>query len=134
MMKKDYLLELRENLRLYHEAEQHLISTNPTLFESEMENHSDSYIWLRLPMTGELPETVSNMILSGVEELSNTCLSGILAAILKNRVPKGVNLAGMSIDNRENSFRFCISGSTSLEELRILCEQYQANYGLGDCM
>lgn len=128
-MNVDHLSKLRDILGLYHDVEQDLITTNPTLCESEMENHSDSYIWLRLPMQDEQPETVPNMILSGVEELPNTCLAGVLVAILKNRVPKGVNLTGMSIDYRQNSFRFCISGSTSLEELRTLCEQYQQSSG-----
>lgn len=130
-MKKDPFLELRECLRLYHETEQELISTNPLLYESNLENHQDSYIWIRFPMPDEQPETVSNMILSGVEDFPNICLAGILVAILKNRVPKGVNLDGMSIDNRQNSFHFCISGSTSLEELRILCEQYLQSYDHG---
>lgn len=131
-IENDYLLELREYLRAYHRVEQDLITTNPTLYESEQENHTDSYIWLRLPILDEHPETISNMISSGVEELPNTCLAGILAAILKNRVPKGVDLNGMSIDRIGNSFQFCISGSTSLEDLRILCEQYELNPDLGD--
>lgn len=131
-MDKDYLLELREHLKAYHETEQDLITTNPTLCESEQENHTDSYIWLRLPIPDEHPETVSDMILSGVEELPNTCLAGILVAILKNRVPKGVDLNGMSIDRIGNSFQFCILGSTSLEALRILCGQYESNPDLED--
>lgn len=133
-IEQDYLSELRKHLRSYHEAEQSLITTNPTLCESELENYSDSYIWLRLPMPGELPGTVSEMILSGVEELPNACLAGILAAILKNRVSKGIQLNGMSIDRIGSSFRFCISGSTSLKDLRILCEQYESNSGLEDGM
>lgn len=128
-MERDYLSELRKHLRAYHKAERDLITTNPMLCESEQENYSDSYIWLRLPMPDEHSETVSDMILSEVEELPNTCLAGILATILKNRVPKGVDLNGMSIDRIGNSFQFCISGSTSLEDLRILCGQYELNHG-----
>lgn len=126
-MKKDPFLELGECLRLYHEAEQELISTNPKLCESELENHLYSYTWIRLPMPGEQPETVANMIDSGVEDFPNTCLAGILAAILKNRVPTGVHLAGISLYSHKNSVCFCISGSSSLEEIRMLCEQYQQN-------
>lgn len=124
-MKRDHLSELRAHTIAYHETEQDLISTNPTLYESELENLTDSCIWIRLPIPCEEPKTVSNMIHSGVEELPNTCLAGILLEVLKNRVPKGVNLASLCIDNRDGIFRFCISGSTSLEDLRTLCEQHQ---------
>lgn len=129
-MTRDHLSELREHLLAYHQTEQDLITTKPMLCESEMENLSDSYVWIRLPMPDEQPETVPDMIASKVEDFPNTCLAGILAAILKNRVPTGVNLTGMSIDNHQSFFRFCISGSISLEDLRTLCEQHQQSSGL----
>ena len=121
---RDHLAELRDCLQAYHEIEQDYITTRG-LCESEMENYSDSYMWLSLPMPDEQPETVLDMILSGVEDLPNTCLAGILVAILKNRVPNGIRINGMSIDRIGSSFRFCISGSTSLEDLRTLCELYK---------
>ena len=93
-----------------------------------MENLTDSCTWICLLMPDEHPEMIPNMILSGVEEFPNTCLAGILAAILKNQLPMGVNLACLCIDGRQNTFRFCISGSISLEDLRTLCEQYQASF------
>jgi hypothetical protein len=128
-MKRVPFLELKKVLELYHKTEQKLISTNPQLCVSSLENHPDSYTWIRLPMPGEQPETVPNMIDSGVEDFPNTCLAGILVAILKNQVPTGVHLAGISLYSHKNTVRFCISGSTSLEELRILCEQYLQNSG-----
>ena len=124
IIKRDRVDKLRSLLKAYHETEQDLITTNPTLAESDLENYSDSYKWLRFPIPDEQPETVSNMISSGVEEFPNDCLAGLLAAILKNQVSNGVSLAGLSIDRIGNSFRFCISGSTSLEDLRNLCEPY----------
>lgn len=129
-MKNDFLSELRECLRAYYKMEKELIATNPTLCESEMENYSDSYIWLRFPMPDEYLGMVSDMILSGVEELPNTCLAGILVGVLKNRVPKEIEMSGMSIDRVGSSFHFCISGSASLGGLRTLCEQYESNHGL----
>lgn len=128
--KRDYLSELWQSLIEYHEAEQALISTNPKLCESEMENLTDSYIWLRLPMPDEHPETVSDMIASGVEDFPSMCLAGVLVAILKRQAPKGVQWNGVSIHNIQSSFRFCISGSISLEDLRTLCEQGQQNCDL----
>lgn len=127
---RDYLSELWKSLTEYHEAEQALIATNPKLCESELENHPHSYIWIRLPMPDEQPTTVSDMIASGVEDFPNTCLAGVLVAILKKQVPKGVQWNGVSIHNTQNFFRFCISGSTSLEDLRTLCEQEQQKCGL----
>ena len=81
-------------------------------------------------MPDEQPTTVSDMIASGVEDFPNICLAGVLVAILKKQVPKGVQWNGVSIHNTQNFFRFCISGSTSLEDLRTLCEQEQQKYGL----
>ena len=122
---KDYLSELRRHQRAYHETMKEMIATSPMLCEADEENYSDSYKWLFLPVRDEHPETVSDMILSGVEDFPNDCLAGILLAILENRVPNGILLNGVSMDRVENSFHFCISGSTSLEDIRILCERYE---------
>jgi len=124
----DHIQELRKCLVRYHNIEQLFIATKKSC-EVELENYSDSYMWLSLPMPDEQPETVSDMILSGVEDLPNTCLAGILAAILKNRVPNGIRMNGMSIDRVGSSFRFCISGSTSLEEIQTLYAQYESSRG-----
>lgn len=131
-MERNPFLELKEVLNLYHKTEQELISTKPQLYESSLENYQDSYTWIKFPIPGEQAETVSDMIASGVEDFPNTCLAGIWVAILKNRVPTGVHLAGISLYSHNNSVRFCISGSTSLEELRTLCEQYQRTSGHED--
>jgi hypothetical protein len=128
---RDHLEELRALLRVYHETERDFITTKG-LCESEMENYSDSYMWLSLPIPDEHPETVADMILSGTEELSNNCLAGILVAILKKSNTKGVHFQGMSIDRVGSSFRFCISGSTSLEDLQTLCARYERHRDLGD--
>ena len=113
-------------LRAYHKAENELITTNPTLAETDEENYSSSCKWLRLPIVDEQPETISDMILSNIEDFPNDCLAGILAGAVKNGVPKGIHLSGVSVDNNGSLLSFCISGSVSLEELRILCEQYRA--------
>lgn len=117
-----------ECLQRYHEVEEKLITTIPMLHEEDKENYSDSYKWLRLPMLGESPETIGNMILLDVELLPNDCLAGILLTILKNQVPIGVQMKGLGIYRDGNSFRFCISGSTSKEDLQTLYEQYKQNH------
>ena len=123
----DLLTNLMNAQRAFHKAESEFITTNPTLAETDEENHSNSYKWIRLPIVDEQPETISDMLLSNVEEFPNDCLAGILAEGLKNGVPKGIRLWGLNIDNNGSSFHFCISGSISLKELRILCEQYRAS-------
>lgn len=127
--KKDFVDELRTFLLAYHQVEQELITTKPTLAEIDSDNHSGFYKWLRLPIPDEQPGTVEEMILSEVELFPNDCLAGILLAVLKNRLPKGIHVNGMSIDKTENTFRFCISGSASLEDLQTLCGQYELTRG-----
>lgn len=126
---KDYASEMRRCLYEYHQAEQELITTSPELAEIDLENYSDSYKWLRYPMPDESDETVSDMILSGLEYFSNDCLAGVLVEILKNGVPSILRVNGLSIDRAGNSFRFCISGSASLEDLQTLCGQYEPPRG-----
>lgn len=128
-VEKDHFLELIKSLIEYLKADQMLTSTNRTFCELDQGNQTGSCIWIRLPIQDEYPEMVPNMISSGVEERPDMCLAGVLLTILKNRFPEGVNLTGMSIDNHEKSLHFCISGSTSLEELRSLYEQYQQTSG-----
>ena len=119
---KDLLPLLRGSLRNYLSIEQELISTRPALFESEMENLFDSYMWMRLPPLDVHPNTIETMIRSGVEEMPNTCLSGILVEVLEKSVPNGIDFSGMSLDKQGTRIRFCISGSVSLEELRKICD------------
>lgn len=109
--------------RMYAEIEADLKESNPTLVDSDTENNPGSYKWLRLPLEAAWQYTPEDMILSAGEELPNECLAGILLEVLENRLPKGIDLSGMSIDRAGNSFRFYISGSTSLEDIRTLYEQ-----------
>ena len=125
---RDFDLPMNTCLKAYHINEQDLITTRPTLAELDTDTHTGSYKWLRYPIPDEQPETVEDMILSGVEEFPNDCLAGILLAILKNRVPKGILVNGMSIDMDGKFFRFCISGSTSLEDLQTLREQFELTH------
>lgn len=127
----DHLKTLWSLTQAYHEVERHFITTRE-LCDAEMGDYPDSYIWLSYPMPDEHPETVSEMILSDVEEFPKDCLAGILAAILKNRVPTGVHPQGIGIARDGNLFRFCISGAVSLEDLRILCGRYSRQHDFED--
>ena len=127
-MGRDHLSELRRHLRAYHEAEQELIATRPTLCETDEENYSDSCKWLRLPIPCATPSTEASMILSDIELFPNDCLAGILAAVLKSQAPNSIGLSSVCIDRIGNSFQFCIAGSMTLDELRTLCERYRATH------
>jgi len=127
--KKDYLNELREALRSYHAIEQELITTNPEFREGDMENYSDSYKYLLLQVPDEQLQNPSNMIALGVEDFPNDVLAGILLKVLKSKVPMVDHIIGLGIDRIGNTFRFCISGSVSLEEVQTLCEQHQRIHG-----
>jgi hypothetical protein len=126
--KRDHLAEMREHLRAYLEAEQDMLTTNPMCCEQDMENYSDSCKWLSLPILGEYPEMVSNMILSNLESFPNECLAGILLEVLKNQTQNSdILMDSMLIDRVGSAFSFCISGSISLKDLRNLCVRYQWN-------
>jgi len=123
---------LRRLFREYLDAERNLMATSPMLFESDQENYSDSYKWLRFPTQDEYPETVSYLNKSDVELFPNDRLAGLLLAVLKNQVPSNVQMQGVSIDRVGTSFRFCISGSTSLEALQILFGQNEPRQDFED--
>lgn len=131
-MNKHEEILLRTLTRTLCEIGKYVATTNPSLCDVDLENYSDSYKWLPLPVRDEYSGTVSDLILSEVEHFPNDCLAGILLAILKNQVPNGISMDAMSIDRVGNSFCFCISGSTSLEELQNLCEQYRLNHDFAD--
>lgn len=126
-MKVDFLSLMREYLRAYHSAEQGLITTNPTLTEQEEENYSDSCKWLRLPTEDAVPSVVESLIGSDPGDFPNDFLAGILAEAIKNRVPRNIRMSSICIDRVGSSFRFCIAGTTSEEELRTLYGQYRVH-------
>ena len=118
---------MRIGLSVYYQGLEEHVTKNPHSCEIDLENYSDSYKWLSLPIPDESPETVPNMIGADVELYPNDRLAGILLDRLRTELPTGVNLDAMNIDRVENSFRFCISGSTSLEALRNVCVPGQSD-------
>ena len=128
-MKVDFFSLMREYLRAYHSAEQGLITTNPTLIEQDEENYSDSCKWLRMPTVDAVPSVEESLIESDPEVLPNDFLAGILAGAIKNQVPKSIRMSSICIDRVGSSFRFCIVGTTSEEELRTLYEQHREHPG-----
>lgn len=123
--KRDLMGELRLLMQQYIAKENELITTKPGFREGDMENYSDSYKYLLLQVPDEQIGTPEEMISLGVQDFPNDVLAGILWAVLKNALPKGVDLKGLSIDRIGRYFHFCISGSTSLEVLQKICEQQQ---------
>ena len=118
-----YVEELRCRMSEYLKTEEELISTNDQLHYAGLDGDSDSYIWLRRPLSDVHLETVAGEYLANPESCPTDFLASVLREGLKTIIPTEIHLDGLSIDQTESSFRFCISGSTSLRELRNLSEQ-----------
>ncbi len=128
----DLVDKMRLHLRGYCDAHQKQITKKPYTCEIDVENYSNSYKWLSLPIQDESPETVSMMIESDVELFPNDRLAGVLLERLRTELPMGVSLDSIGIDRIETLFRFCISGSTSLEALRNVSVHNQSDSGFED--
>ena len=130
--KEDALERVQRCARMYREAVENLIATNPTLCESDLDTGEDSYKWLRLPIQDELPSTVADRILSNVEVFPNDCFAGILVAIWRSRGAMCGRLGSISLDQVGTRIHFCIEGVTTLDELRTAREQFRASLDRGD--
>lgn len=130
--KMDKVSILREKLKEYHKAEQALMASRTSLCEVELENYQDSYIWLRLPSPGVDSDILESRIRSNIEDFSNTCLAGILEAILRSAFPKDIHLNGLAIYKTGTLSHFCISGLISLEELQKMREYFLKSFYQGD--
>lgn len=129
MERNDYINRLREKLKDYHKLEEELMADRKYLLDAEIENFSDSYIWLRFLNQGTESEILESRIHSDIEDSPCRCLSGVLEAGLRNSIPTDVRLHGLAIDRIGTQFRFCISGSVSLEELQKICEWFPLSDG-----
>ena len=123
----DRLLEI---FRLYKSIERKIITTNPTLVELDQDNLSSSYKWLPFPVQDGMIQSPEELSLSDVEEFPNDYLAAFLVQAIKNLNPKNIHFESILIDHEsKNAFRFCISGSASLEGLRTLFLRNQAENG-----
>lgn len=129
---KDYIEEMQACLAVYHKTEQSLITTNDRLHYAGRDGDSGSYIWLRDPLSDVHLETVATECLANPELHPIDFLADVLRQGLKTIIPTGIFLTGLGIDRVENSFRFCISGSTSLEEIQKLFARHQVAHGHAD--
>lgn len=110
--------KLQSSLSAYHEAEQDMITTNDRSYYAGRDDDSDSYIWLRDPLSDVHLETLAGGCLSNPESYPNDCLAGILREVLGTIIPTGIDLQGLGIERIGNQLRFCISGSTSVEVIQ----------------
>lgn len=126
--KMDKVSILREKLKEYHKAEQDLTASRTSLYEVELENYQDSYIWLRLPSPDVDSDILESRIRSNIEDFPNICLAGILETVLRSAVPTGIHLNGLAIYKTGTLSHFCISGSISLEELQTMRECFLKSF------
>lgn len=91
--------------------------------ESIDDNLTDVLLWTPLHPKDNLSQTgVHRLQLARQEPYS--FLAGILELLLKRKLPPFLQWKGCSIHFEDNTFRFCISGSTSLDELKTGLEDY----------
>ncbi len=91
--------------------------------ESIDDNLTDVLLWTPLHPKDNLSQTGVHRLQLAVQE-PYSFLAGILELLLKRKLPPFLQWKGCSIRFEDNTFRFCISGSTSLDELKKGLEDY----------
>lgn len=91
--------------------------------ESIDDNLTDVLLWIPLHPKDNLSSSCVHRL---QPPLSNpySFPAGILELLLKSKLPPFLQWKGCSIHFKDNTFRFCISGSTSLDELKKGLEDY----------
>ncbi len=130
-MKADYLDEIITSHRAFQEAIAVQRSTNPALAEADVENYTDSYKLLFLPLLGTDEQGYINRGLRDVSVFPDDCLAALLVEAMRNSTPICKQVDFLCLDRVETRYRFCISGEISSAELLRLCEQHRELHGQG---
>lgn len=129
---RDFAAALQGLLQQYRATELDWIATNPEFREEDLENHLNSYKYLRLQVPDDQLPILAEVSVSDILLFPNDVLAMILLEVLRRGLPKGIQLTGLSIERIENSLSFCISGATFLEYLQTAYESLLPSSGLGD--
>lgn len=131
--KSDDPIELmRGHLREYQTALLEQCAKSPWTWRVDVENYSDSYIWLRLPIPYEDDDTAPCMTESDPEFYPNEYLAGLLLKTIENGAPEVLSLNGIGVDRVGSHLRFCISGAMSLVDLQNAYAGSQASHDSQD--
>lgn len=125
MMHRKNLEERIEELTiLRNETELSLLKAG--CLESINEMTDNSFLWIPL-LSQEHPSLYYQKAIQDSSEEPYLRLAGLLEFLLKNLIPKELQMQGLTIQIQENKCHYCISGSISLDDLYKLCEHHQVD-------
>ena len=124
MHRKNLEQRIEELTILRNETELSLLKAG--CLESINEMTDNSFLWIPL-LSQEHPSLYYQKAIQDSSEEPYLRLAGLLEFLLKNLIPKELQMQGLTIQIQENKCHYCISGSISLDDLYKLCEHHQVD-------
>lgn len=130
MHRKNLEQRIEELTILRNETELSLLKAG--CLESINEMTDNSFLWIPL-LSQEHPSLYYQKAIQDSSAEPYLRLAGLLEFLLKNSIPKELQMQGLTIRIQENKCHYCISGSISLDDLQRLCERCQAGQSPDQC-
>lgn len=124
MHRKNLEQRIEELTILRNETELSLLKAG--CLESINEMTDNSFLWTPL-LSLEHPSLYYQKAIQDSSAEPYLRLAGLLEFLLKNSIPKELQMQGLTIRIQENKCHYCISGSISLDDLYKLCEHHQVD-------
>ena len=124
MHRKNLEQRIEELTILRNETELSLLKAG--CLESIYEMTDNSFLWIPL-LSQEHPSLYYQKATQDSSAEPYLRLAGLLEFLLKNSIPKELQMQGLTIRIQENKCHYCISGSISLDDLYKLCEHHQVD-------
>ena len=124
MHRKNLEQRIEELTILKNETELSLLKAG--CLESINEMTDNSFLWIPL-LSQEHPSLYYQKAIQDSSAEPYLRLAGLLEFLLKNSIPKELQMQGLTIRIQENKCHYCISGSISLDDLYKLCEHHQVD-------
>ena len=124
MHRKNLEQRIEELTILRNETELSLLKAG--CLESINEMTDNSFLWIPL-LSQEHPSLYYQKAIQDSSAEPYLRLAGLLEFLLKNSIPKELQMQGLTIRIQENKCHYCISGSISLDDLYKVCEHHQVD-------
>ena len=124
MHRKNLEQRIEELTILRNETELSLLKAG--CLESINEMTDNSFLWIPL-LSQEHTSLYYQKAIQDSSAEPYLRLAGLLGFLLKNSIPKELQMQGLTIRIQENKCHYCISGSISLDDLYKLCEHHQVD-------
>ena len=124
MHRKNLEQRIEELTILRNETELSLLKAG--CLESINEMTDNSFLWIPL-LSQEHPSLYYQKAIQDSSAEPYLRLAGLLEFLLKNSIPKELQMQGLTIRIQENKCHYCISGSISLDDLYKLREHHQVD-------